>query len=79
MRKSLKVLGTAVSLTASFGVGAIVGNGVKLLTPPNANKLMRFALGVGGIGIGAVVSDSFDAKINKFLGLEKEEEPNLKE
>ncbi len=81
MRKTLKVLGTAVSLTSSVGVGAILGNAVKIVTPPNTGKLMRLAINVGTIGLGAVVGESFDNKINKFLGLDKEEkeEPELKE
>lgn len=53
----LNLAKTAVEIIVSVGVGAIVGNTIKLSTPAGTHVLKRAAIGVGGFVLSSMISD----------------------
>lgn len=55
--KKLEIIKTAVSIGASVGVGAIVGNVVKSTTPSDVKKITKLLIGFGSLVLTGLASD----------------------
>jgi hypothetical protein len=84
----LSLIKTAVEITVSVGVGAVVGNAIKASTPANVHVVKRVAIGVGAFVLSSMVgdmatkyaTDTIDdtaGKIKKFMKPEVVEEIEL--
>jgi hypothetical protein len=84
----LSLIKTAVEITVSVGVGAVVGNAIKASTPANVLVVKRVAIGVGAFVLSSMVgdmatkyaTDTIDdtaGKIKKFMKPEVVEEIEL--
>ena len=53
----LGLLKAAVSLAASSGVGAVVGNLVRHTTPQGLTRAQKVLVGIGGFALSTIVGD----------------------
>ena len=81
--KKIKVLKTVSSVITSFGIGTIIGNGVKMVNEgANINPFMKVCVTIGTFAISGMVSDKateyidgqIDALVDSFKKIEKEDE-----
>lgn len=67
----LKLIKGAVGLITSLAVGAVVGNAVKMTTPPNINAISKVLTKVGGFmlggALGAMASNYAEEQIDSAV------------
>lgn len=73
----------AIELAVSLGVGAVVGNAVKHVTPDSLNIAQKVVMGVGSFVISSAVSDiackyatdKFDDSVKTFKSIIDKSKP----
>jgi len=81
----LNLIKTVTEIVVSVGVGAVVGNTIKLTTPAGTHVLKRVAIGVGGFVLSSMISDkastyattTIDETVEKIKKLIKPETPEV--
>lgn len=53
----LPIVKVVAGVAASVGVGAVVGNAVKLGTPESSKLIQKIVIGVGGFVLSSMVAD----------------------
>jgi len=54
---AIGILKTAAELVVSVGVGAVVGNAIKISTPVDAKILQKVSIGIGAFVLSNMVGD----------------------
>lgn len=81
----LEILKGGAEILVSIGVGSIVGNAIKITTDPEAGRIKKLAIGIGGFVLSQMVSDkageyatqkidSAAEKVSKLINLPEESE-----
>lgn len=65
--KKLDILKGIAELAVSVGVGAIVGNTVKMTTPSDIHTLKRIAISIGSFALSSMVGDRVSSYVSEQI------------